>query len=635
MEAHAREDGFPGVRFSEVVLSVVLAFCSTASLWSTASLAGDSALGRLQEIFPVHPGQFAVFALLLVAFAWRMEKKKIDRSSFVLACVLGVCVVVGRSMNDNGNLAAVKDGLLAIGSSSVCWIGFSGLFYLVIAIIFEFLDSLSLRCTNTENQTKSNAGYLCSGRQFLKYMLLILACWAPYLIVEFPGNTCFDFLYQLQQYYGAADPTDHHPWFMTLLFGALYQVGYDLTDTSNGGLFAVIFVQFLALSATAGAVVYWIRRMGCPRKGVYLCLAFFALWPLFPLYALWGVKDILSTVLLVNMIMQVLLRFTRLQGRDVRVYASWPAILIVSLLCALSRNNCIFIVVPLLAALLAVSIKRGQTVSALVVLASVLSLYLLWTGVALPLSGVERGGITEALSLPLLQSSKCVSARSDELSDSELAAIQDACIVPVGDLDELYSHRKADEVRSKFSFDDDRLRRYLESYMSMGLKFPEVYAYVALQVNYGYVYPAPPGGYAGLESEITTVTMDLVGLEHRESNSRSMDETLYSLRNAFPDAKAALRSAVLAANNLPILWMVFAPACYIWASATLLVYLFRRRKRGRILLLPLAIIFLICIASPLNGSIRYAFSFAFAAPLLFGCAASAPSCFAKAESLQN
>lgn len=110
------------------------------------------------------------------------------------------------------------------------------------------------------------------------------------------------------------------------------------------------------------------------------------------------------------------------------------------------------------------------------------------------LFGVERGGIAEAPSLSLLQSPRRVNARSGKFSDSELAAIQDVCIVPMGDLGELCSHREADGVRSKFSFDDDRLKRYLESYMNMGLKFSEIYTYVTPQTNYGYMHPAPQGG---------------------------------------------------------------------------------------------------------------------------------------------
>lgn len=149
---------------------------------------------------------------------------------------------------------------------------------------------------------------------FTKSFLLILLLWLPYLIVLFPGTTTWDTTNQLIEFFNvgslhsitdvypiahyliphnAIHLTDHHNLFVTLLYGECQKIGLTLFHSSSIGFFIVTLIQTLLLiyAMTYNLKVLWKYSRSTKLTRIFLLI--YGLFPLFPIYAQYQVKNTL------------------------------------------------------------------------------------------------------------------------------------------------------------------------------------------------------------------------------------------------------------------------------------------------------------------------------------------------------
>lgn len=523
---------------------------------------------------------------------------------------MAICTVLGRSLNLYGDLSFVKSDAIHLALSLFFLVGYSCLFYLFFELVFYFIERIS-RLGN-DSQTSF-------AKVFGIRFAVILACYLPYMIVMFPGHTSSDFIGELRQFYGAIPAGNHHPWFMTMLFGALFQAGSFVVGSSQGGVFLVSFVQTVAMASTFAFFVALLSKAGCPRAVGLGLTAFFALCPIFPIYAQWCVKNTLSAIFLAHFAVQLTLRLLGSERIAPR-YSSWPAVFFTALVSALSRNDFIYIVIAFLVAAV-ILLKARQRVAVAVVTVAVASLFILWSNVILPAAGIASGNVREVLSLPLLQTTKCVAVHFDDLTEEEKGVLQEACSVPLSDLPDLYSSTVSDSVKSSYTFEEGELGDYFRAYLAMGLKYPDVYIQVFLAHTFGYWYTGASGGFVA--SETVSFSEPMVHpsfFDQALDDKVDLTDTVYDLEEAFPWAKGLLVKVMRVLCELPIVSPFLLPALYFWVAIVSATILWRKDRRSAAVLVPILVLFLICCASPLNGSTRYALPIILLAPVMFGWA---------------
>lgn len=442
----------------------------------------------------------------------------------------------------------------------------------------------------------------------------------------FPGQTSSDFIGELRQYFGAVDVTNHHPWFMTVLFGTLYQLGMFVTGSPTGGALVVTSVQTIAMATSFAYFGYILQKLGCPKGARVGIISFFALCPIFPIFATWCVKNTLSAVFLAHFVVQVLLKLFATHNTAPK-YSSWPAICTTALLSVLSRNDNIYIVVVFLAFAFII-LKKKRRIACVAAIALTVALFSAWGNILLPTLGIAAGDVREALSLPLLQTTRVVELHQEELSETEINALQAPSDIPLEDLTQYYSLRVSDNVKNHYTFENDELGTYFKTYFELGLRYPDVYTQVFLARTFGYWYPGASDGYTAPESTISNEPMIHPSFFSQAQNDKTdINETVYSLEGQFPQARHLASSITQLLSDMPMTSLLFTPALYFWASALFLIALVGRNRRYAVAFVPIIMLFLICCASPLNGSVRYALPIVFIAPLLFGWA-----CLPKAHS---
>ena len=125
---------------------------------------------------------------------------------------------------------------------------------------------------------------------------IIALCWLPYIVCLYPGVYWSDISKQLLMHYGVVALTDHHPFVTTFLYGLMADIGKSLFGSAILGLYVIVLVQIVSAVLIFSYTTLYLRELGTPRVGCHIALAFFALFPLFPVMFTSLVKDTLSVL---------------------------------------------------------------------------------------------------------------------------------------------------------------------------------------------------------------------------------------------------------------------------------------------------------------------------------------------------
>jgi hypothetical protein len=440
---------------------------------------------------------------------------------------------------------------------------------------------------------------------------VILVCWLPYVIICLPGTPWYDSISQLMQFMGFSSLSNHHPILTTFLQGMCFSAGSKIAG-ANGGFLAMLVAQVAILVASFSYCLTWLRRFGLSNRGMYAALGFYALDPVFPIFSTWLVKDQVSNAIAMLFILQVIVVLWSCTNPNTSKFGSWHASLLIGLLTCFLRNDSIIIVVPTLIclALTQRGVERYRTCAIAV---SIAVGFLLVTSLAFPLAGISRTSNKEMLSIPLQQLARCAKEYPDDLDNADVQYLETSFSTSIDGLGRLYSPGISDPVKSAFSAGKaGGLMAFMKTWLNMGIRHPDSYFAATIAGSIGYWYPFGTGSTEFNQAISNTLVPDKM--------QQGWSRTPYDEGSSFfPVEKGCLRSAMLQMAHIPILCLLISPALIIWLDIIVCLISIHRKSAGGILLVPYLLHWLVCIASPLNGSIRYSLLFFFTLPLAIAC----------------
>ena len=236
--------------------------------------------------------------LLLVAFYhWALVKApatgRDQRRLIPLAALLGLFTLTGISIQASEDLSFLYSGLVRLAKAGAVWLGYSILLYFGLRALFLGLDRLAA-APRTEARGPAWLKQ-ASGKTILCSMAILLVCWLPYFICLFPGASNTDTWWQLEQVIGVQPLHAGHPLAHTFLQSGLILLGKTLLGSWNAGVFLVVLVQSLFLSAAMGYSVHFLVRLGFRPVAMGALLALYGLVPTFPRAATILMKDTVYT----------------------------------------------------------------------------------------------------------------------------------------------------------------------------------------------------------------------------------------------------------------------------------------------------------------------------------------------------
>ncbi len=415
---------------------------------------------------------------------------------------------------------------------------------------------------------------------------LLLVLWTAFARFFALGRVSLDMVSQLELTQGTALASQHHPFVSTFLMTVCFEAGTALKDNRTG-LLLYIFLQDAVCAAAFAACLERIRRFGMPaayRAGAFL---FFAFVP-FGVFAVWGIKDVLYSGFFTLFVLQTMTLF--IKGEREPKAAWFAGYALTALAVCLTRNNGIHVVAPTLAAA-AVFTRRKASLAA--VLAFAAGVYFFLTQSVFVDLGYVAGSKREALSLPFQQTALYVKKHGDEVTPDEYRAINR--VLSVRALPELYEERSSDPVKRTYKPDFRRtetrdLKNYFAAWARMFFKHPMTYVHAFFNASSQYLSFVPYQVSLPSRINFRTEWLDTDELTRMSAVENAADMLLYTFLWAFP-----------------YLAMLFSCAFYVNLTVLCALYV-RSRKRPVDLtpLLPSAISILVCVASPVNGLLRYA-----------------------------
>lgn len=475
-------------------------------------------------------------------------------------------------------------------------------------LLFTSLD----RCKDntSENKKISKFRKIFDKHPFLVSIIIIIILWLPYIISFYPAILSPDPSYQIKQYFGIPnkysdysvmiDPnvtiTNHHPVIHTLLLGTSLKIGH-IIGNDNLGLFIYSVIQILILSSVLSFTISYMTKINTSYKYRILALLIYGLVPMFPLYAMSAVKDVIFSSLI---ILYIIMIYHVIKNKDFNLKAKHLIFMLILLIfIVLFRNNGFHVILLSFPFLIIFDKKNFKKL--LIVFILFLGFNYSYNNIILPGFKITPGSKREMLSIPFQQTARYVKYH-DDLTDEEYE-IYDK-VLDMSDLASRYKPEISDPVKNKFNkyTTEEDLNEYFKYWFKDLLKDPVLYVDATINNTYGYFYPFKTNWYVYYKYD-TRIVKD--GFNYHYNSLNTSRNYLSSFADKFP--------------YIPIIGLMSNIGFNTWILFFLITYLIYKKKyRGMIYLIPSFVVLLVCVASPANTYFRYAMPYIFAMPIIIG-----------------
>ena len=553
-------------------------------------------------------------SVLLIYFIYKFYQKSTiihkKKSLKVLSLILAFFMIFGNSFMCVGSTALIFKNIGYFLLSLIMYIGYYYLFLVLISYLFRFLDKNNF---SEENKEKKGNKFVATFKKhpFLFSLCFIVICWLPYIISYYPIILSPDPSFQIRQFFGIRTKyadyailldenvvmTNHHPVTHTMLLGGCLKLG-TMIGNDNLGLFFYSIIQISVLASVLAFSIYYMQKMGLKTKYLIGVLLIYALVPMFPLYAMSGVKDVLfgAFIFLYFIFLHNLVK-TKCEG-----YKWWNYLLIIILLIliCLFRNNGIHVLILSLPFTLIIARKKWKQL--LTVMVCLFGFYGVFDKVILPYYKITPGSIREVLSVPFQQTARLAKYHGDEFTEEEIATIDK--ILGYDDLAERYDPELADPVKNEFNkyATDEDLKEYFKVWFNGLIKHPGTYIEATMNNVYGFFCPEKTKWYVyyNFDNRITEN-----GFDYHYNSLETSRNILSEYAVAFP--------------YIPGIGLISNIGFNVWIIFTLFAYaIYKKLYKNILLLAPALILILVCVVGPANTYFRYALPFIFAMPFIIG-----------------
>lgn len=587
----------------DIILPAVLSFLAAFSFSFSGTVSGsESLLGRI--IAESQALSFVFFACA-VMFAWiscrcwETYRRETCAGTRTVAGVLSACMLIGLSYSANNSWSFIFGGSQQFVIALQVFAGYMYFFDFLIVFAYRFIEEDRLGLFKPSGEEKQAASSL---KYFLTAAAVIYAGWLLWLIPFLPGSVPHDGAYQLQLYFSwinGGQLNNHHPWVMTVIMGSIVWLGRHVGDNFAIGL--AVFVFSATECLIYAYVCSTVRRKFRSAKLYIAFVLFYALVPLFGEYAQALVKDGLYAAVMSLYALIYLEVFSSLARRSGEpLLGSMIRLACVALIASFLRNEGIYIVLGSFAVLLFAAGRR-KCVPVILMIALICLNVFAWNEVSKKRLGIVTPFTKEMLSIPLQQTARYLRDYPDDVAPDEKEYL--SAFLDYQNLGKVYNPLISDPVKGynvpvlKRTF-----KRYLKAWRSMLLKHPDVYIEAVLNHTFGYFYP-----FCKLsQTTVNYIKSDVLPADFRNG---------YLLPEAGRTAAVEWYYVWL---TLPVLSLFLSAGTYGWFLILSFGCVARFKSKRDMLALGLPVLlFLVCLASPANGFLRYAFPLASTFPVYF------------------
>lgn len=545
---------------------------------------------------------YVVLAVLLICFYKKYLFKFENKLTYsIISIIFSLLMVFGYSYDVVHNASLVTGNIALIIFSILKFIGYYTLFNTSIKLFDNVVKKSKLK-----NKKLPKIFDLFDKHPFMFSFIVILICYLPYIIAFYPVIINYDAANQIKEVMGIhtrymdsvvlLNPnvtlTNFNPLIHTLLLGGLFKFGY-LIGNVNFGMFLYSIVQLSIVISVFAYSIYYLKKLKVNNTLILVVLGIYSLVPLFPLYTMTAVKDVIfsSLVFLYVIMLYDMLKFKWSKKK----YIGFAFLV---LLIILFRNNGIYTII--LSLPVVCILKKELMLPIILVLVFNIGMYIGYNKVLLPHYEIANTSVREMLSVPFQQTARLVKYYDEEISNEDKKIIDK--VLGYNDLGERYRTDLSDPVKNKFNkyTTDEELKDYFKVWFKYLLKRPVVYIDATINNMYGYFYPNTSAWYVYTD---LNHKLPEAGFDYHYNNLSYLRIGLKGIAEAFP--------------YIPVIGAISNIGIVVWIHILLIgMLIVNKMKKYIVVLLPSLTFILVCIVGPANTYFRYVLPCVFALPTI-------------------
>lgn len=497
-------------------------------------------------------------------------------------------------------VGSLTSPLFQIASLLMSALGLFFLFFRSLRLLFFYLGKRTLRIESLKNPRTQDQKLPLQMKILLP--VILLCCWLPWFLYNFPGVMTPDSISQYSQAMGLTGYSDHHPFAHTLLIKLLLSMGMALFDNVYAAIACYTVFQMVLMALLLCYCICILYRYGAGRKLCLLFLIFYACVPYNGSFAVTMWKDVLFSgfLLLFALCLYRLLHLYAAGGRLKKQPGLLALLLLSGFLVCLFRSNGLYVFL-LTAPFLSIVLRREWKLLLPGILA-VLVLSLFIKGPVYDALGVAEPAFSESLSIPAQQIARVV-YEGRTLTQEQIDLLNRT--VDYDSIADYYQPELSDPIKALIQYGNPEYLEthkgaYLKLWIQLGLRYPLDYWNAFVDQTRGYWFPGEPGLTVN-----ESISPNDVGLTGQSVLSGTPAWKVVEILNKLY-------------TILPLYGLLYSIGAFTWAAVFWCVNCaLNGRKRNFLLFVPFfALILTLCLATPVAADLRYAYPLILSMPLL-------------------
>lgn len=497
-------------------------------------------------------------------------------------------------------IGSLSSLLFQIASLLMSALGLFFLFFRSLRLLFFYLEKRTLRIESLKNPRTEDQKLPLQMKVLLP--VILLCCWLPWFLYNFPGVMTPDSISQYSQAMGLTGYSDHHPFAHTLLIKLFLSLGMALFDNVYAAIACYTVFQMVLMALLLCYCLCVLYRYGAGKKLCFLFLIFYACVPYNGSFAVTMWKDVLFSGFLLLFVLCIyrLLHLYTSGGRLKNQPGLLALLLISGLLVCLFRSNGLYVF--LITTPFLVIVLRREWKLLLPGLLAIAALALCIKGPVYDALGVAEPAFSESLSIPAQQIARVV-YEGRALTQEQIDLLEKT--VDYDSIADYYQPELSDPVKALIQYGHPEYLEahkgaYLQLWLQLGLRYPLDYWNAFVDQTRGYWYPGEPG--LTVNESISPNDVGLTGQSVLSGTPAwKVVEILNKLYTIFP-----------------LYGLLYSIGAFTWAAVFWCVNcVLNGRKRNFLLFIPFfALILTLCLATPVAADLRYAYPLILSMPLL-------------------
>jgi len=554
-------------KHKDIIISIILSVIMVFFIWHNFLIGGNNII----FVFIL----FTSFNIIKKTLA--INNKKLNVITIIISIMFTFIEIICKSVDKDYTLNNIINKWLIvnfIGYFTMCWTS--------IKWTYTLYEKANQNKTYMYNQKIIHNNYCF----FIICFMLIFLAWIPYLLKYFPGIITPDSYTQIEQTIGISELSDHHPIAHTAIIGVCINLGLMIFKNINFAIALYSIVSMILMAFIDALVLLYLRKKKVSLVVLGILLVFYMFYPVNALYSITMWKDILfSGIFPIFLIFCNEIIFNT--DEFFKYKKNMILFIIFSFLMIVLRHNGLYVVFLTIPFFYIVLKQYWKKLSIMIV--SIIAINQIFNLIMFNGLKVKKGSVGEILSIPLQQIARVEKEHRDELTLEESDKIN--VLFKFENIGDYYNPTLSDPVKEKFKmnyFSDNKIG-LIKIWAKLLVKYPKDYVESFICNSYGYYYPEAKNWV------VSRATMD-----HRdmgiERQSRINGKTVEKI-DSYIDKR-----------EIPLISMMFSVGFVFWIIVICFGYkIYKSEYKYIFVYLPIFILWLTCVASPVFCEFRYAY----------------------------